>query len=212
MATKKEAAAKKATPKATPKKAAEVAVSQEELLALGEEMNTLLFPGEEVDFSAMSADEITAQIKADATNIDGKDQFSDDSKATLAAIGIEIEWAAPAAAKKDVAAGKKAAAVKKEAPAKKEDAAKKEKKAAPAKKESAAKEDAYTRSHALLDSLKAASGATRESIVAESNKLFMKNGGTDNMNVANYMFGYVVPSLQILGVVAKDGKNFLWTK
>jgi hypothetical protein len=122
MATKKEAAAKKATPKATPKKAAEPVVSQEELLALGEEMNTLLFPGEEVDFSAMSAEEITAQIKADAINIDGKDQFSDDSKATLAAIGIEIEWAAPAAAKKDKDAGKKAAAAKKDAPAKKEKA------------------------------------------------------------------------------------------
>jgi hypothetical protein len=125
MATKKEAAAKKATPKATPKKAAEPVVSQEELLALGEEMNTLLFPGEEVDFSEMSAEEITAQIKADAENIDPKDLFSDDSKATLAAIGIEIEWAAPAAAKKDVAAGKKAAAAKKEAPAKSEGAVKK---------------------------------------------------------------------------------------
>jgi hypothetical protein len=124
MATKKEAAAKKATPKATPKKA-EPVVTQEELLALGEEMNTLLFPGEEVDFSEMSAEEITAQIKADATNIDGKDQFSDDAKATLAAIGIEIEWAAPAAAKKDVAAGKKAAAAKKDAPAKSEGAVKK---------------------------------------------------------------------------------------
>lgn len=124
MATKKEAAAKKTTPKATPKKAAEPVVSQEELLALGEEMNTLLFPGEEVDFSEMSDEEIIAQIKADAENIDGKDQFSDDSKATLAAIGIDIEWAAPAAAKKDVAAGKKAAATKKEAPAKKEKAVK----------------------------------------------------------------------------------------
>lgn len=219
MATKKEAAAKKATPKATPKKVAEPVVSQEELLALGEEMNTLLFPGKEIDFSEMSVEEITAQIKADATNIDPKDQFSDDAKDTLAAIGIDIEWALPAAAKKDIEAGKKAkaAAAKKDVPAKKEKAAKeptakKEKKAAPAKKEAAAKEDAYTRSHALLDALKAASGATRESIVAESNKLFMKNGGTDNMNVANYMFGYVVPSLQILGVITKDGKNFLWTK
>jgi hypothetical protein len=225
MATKKEAAAKKATPKATPKKAAEPIVTQEELLTLGEEMNTLLFPGEEVDFSEMSADEITAQIKADAENIDGKDQFSDDSKATLAAIGIEIEWAKltptqreKAAVQKDTLA-KKAAAAKKEAPAKKEKATGEkrqppvhEKEAAPAKKESAVKEDTYTRSHALLDALKASSGTTRESIVAESNKLFMKNGGTDNMNVANYMFGYVVPSLQILGVVAKDGKNFRWTK
>jgi hypothetical protein len=125
MATKKEAAAKKATPNATPKKAAEPAVSQEELLALGEEMNTLLFPGEEVDFSKMSAEEIEAQVKADATNIDPKDQFSDASKATLAAIGIDIEWALPAAAKKDIAAGKKAAAAKKDAPVKSEAAPKK---------------------------------------------------------------------------------------
>lgn len=76
----------------------EVEVTKDQLLALGAEMNTLLFPGEEVDFTEMDEDGILEQIKADAGSIDPGDQFSDESKATLAAIGVDIEWTALAPA------------------------------------------------------------------------------------------------------------------
>lgn len=102
-------------------------VTKDQLLALGAEMNTLLFPGEEVDFTEMDEDGILEQIKADAGSIDPGDQFSDESKATLAAIGIDVEWTVPEA-KETKPAGKGKAAAKPKAEKKaSEPKAKKEK-------------------------------------------------------------------------------------
>jgi len=63
----------------------------------------------------------------------------------------------------------------------------------------------------LIDALKAGSGS-REGVVSLSDKLFVEKGGKTNPNVANYMFGYVVPSLKIIGTVTQEGKIFTWKK
>ena len=89
---------------------------------------------------------------------------------------------------------------------------------APAKKKAGEKKEsskkiklAYTRSHALIDSLQKGA-ATREEMVKLADVLFVENGGKTNENVSNYMFGYVVPSLLILGLVVKTGNTFSWKK
>lgn len=101
-------------PAAEPESTETDEVTKDQLLALGAEMNTLLFPGEEVDFTEMDEDGILEQIKADAGSIDPGDQFSDESKATLAAIGIDVEWTVPEAKETKPAKGKAAAKPKAE--------------------------------------------------------------------------------------------------
>lgn len=116
-----------ATKKPTPKKAATPepetgTIDREQLLALGEELNKLLFEGNEVEYEEMDDEALEAQIRQDCTEIDPKDAFTDEAKAIIAELDIEIEWAV---AKKPAA---------KTAPAKAEKAAKAEK---PAKEKKA---------------------------------------------------------------------------
>ena len=55
-----------------------------------------------------------------------------------------------------------------------------------------------------------AGSGTREEIVAIADTLFIQHGGNTNQNVSNYMFGYVVQSLKIIGQVEQSGKIFSW--
>jgi vacuolar-type H+-ATPase subunit I/STV1 len=80
------------------------------------------------------------------------------------------------------------------------------------KTKTASKEKKYTRSNALIDALKKFSGGTREEIVNNADVLFTENGGNTNTNVSNYMFGYVMPSLIILGIVSKSDDKYIWNK
>lgn len=118
--TKKAAPAKKAAPKV---EAPEVEMpTLEELQALMAEINAKIFPENPVDFDEMDEDDLTAQIEQDASEIKPTDEFSNEAKATLVALGIEIEWkeAAPVVEKPAGKSGKKAAAEKKPAKEKKE--------------------------------------------------------------------------------------------
>lgn len=189
MATKKPTPKKTATPKSET-----VDIDREQLLALGAELNTLLFEGSEVEYEELDDEALEAQIRQDCTEIDPADKFSDEAKAIIAELDIDIAWAAP---KKDT--GEKPVATPK---------AKKE--TAPAKEKKVKADSGYTRSHALVDALEANSGSTREQIVAAADKLYVKNGGKTNPNVSNYMFGYVAPSLLILGIIEQEGKAFTW--
>ena len=115
MATKKTP-----TPKKTETTKPEaVEIDREQLLALGAELNTLLFEGSEVEYEDMDDEALEAQIRQDCTEIDPADKFSDEAKAIIAELDIDIAWAAP-----------KKAAGKAAAPAKAEKAAKAEKPAA----------------------------------------------------------------------------------
>jgi hypothetical protein len=120
--TKKAAPAKKAA--AAPKvEAPEVEMpTLEELQALMAEINAKIFPENPVNFDEMEEDDLTAQIEQDASEITPTDEFSDEAKATLVALGIEIEWeeAAPVVEKPAGKGGKKAATEKKPAKEKKE--------------------------------------------------------------------------------------------
>ena len=120
MATKKPTPKKTATPKSDTG-----TIDREQLLALGAELNTLLFEGSEVEYEDMDDEALEAQIRQDCTEIDPKDAFSDEAKAVIAELDIDIEWAV----------SKKPAA--KAAPAKAEKASKAEK---PAKEKKAAGE------------------------------------------------------------------------
>lgn len=99
--------------------AEESTIPMEDLIALGEEMNTIMFPDDRVDFDAVVEEGgeagLIAQLTADAANIDPKDPFTDGAKATLAAIGVEIEWVEK---KAPVKKGKKEKPAKPEKPAK----------------------------------------------------------------------------------------------
>jgi len=88
-------------------------IADEALLALGTEMNKIMFPDDMIDYDALDSNALLEQITADAKNIDPADPFSEESKETLAALGVEIEWAAVKPAK-----GKKEKAPKAEKPAK----------------------------------------------------------------------------------------------
>ena len=68
--------------------------------------------------------------------------------------------------------------------------------------------DSYTRSHALVDALK--KGGTRDDIVKYSDELFVEKGGKTNINVANYMFGYVYNTLLIIGQISEADGVFSW--
>ncbi len=126
-----------ATKKPTPKKTATPepetgTIDREQLLALGEELNKLLFEGSEVKYEDMDDEALEAQIRQDCTEIDPKDAFTDEAKAIIAELDIEIEWdvvkkptakAAPAKAEKAAKAEKpvkekKAAGEKRQAPVK----------------------------------------------------------------------------------------------
>lgn len=207
MATKKPTLKKTATPEPEA-----VTIDRKQLLALGAEFNTLVFEGSEVEYEEMGDEALEAQIRQDCTEIDPRDAFSDEAKAIIAELDIEIEWAA-APAKAEKPAGAKKAAPKKAAGEKVEKpvaAPKAKKETAPAKEKRAKADSGYTRSNALVDALEANPGDTREQIVAAADKLYVKNGGNTNPNVSNYMFGYVVPSLLILGIVKQEGKAFTW--
>ncbi len=120
-------ATKKPTPKKTVTPEPEAStIDREQLLALGAELNTLLFEGSEVEYEDMDDEALEAQIRQDCTEIDPADKFSDEGKAIIAELDIDITWAAP-----------KKAAGKTAAPAKAEKAAKpaKEKKAAGEKRQ-----------------------------------------------------------------------------
>ena len=115
-------ATKKPTPKktATPEPEA-ITIDREQLLALGEELNTLLFEGSEVEYEEMDDEALEAQIRQDCTEIDPKDAFTDEAKAIIAELDIDIEWAVAKkpAAKAAPAKTEKAAKVEKPAAAKK---------------------------------------------------------------------------------------------
>lgn len=80
-----------ATKKATPKKKAPE-IDFEAVRTLGQEMNDIMFPEEPFDFESMADEEVLEQVKESAAEIQPTDEFSDESKATLATIGINIEW------------------------------------------------------------------------------------------------------------------------
>lgn len=125
-------ATKKPTPKKTTTTDPEATtIDREQLLALGAELNTLLFEGSEVEYEEMEDEALEAQVRQDCTEIDPADKFSDEAKAVIAELDIDIAWAA---------APKKAAA--KAAPAKAEKAEKpaKEKKPAGEKRQAPVKE------------------------------------------------------------------------
>lgn len=81
----------------------------EQLIALGEEINSIIFPDEPADFNAPLIDAIAnarhtpvsgrnrliEQIEEDAWEIKPTDNFSAEAKATLAALGVEVEWREP---------------------------------------------------------------------------------------------------------------------
>ncbi len=57
----------------------------------------------------------------------------------------------------------------------------------------------YTRSSALVDSLKV--GGSKKELIEKANQLYVKNGGSDKVQVANALLGYVMPSLLLLEIV-----------
>lgn len=63
----------------------------------------------------------------------------------------------------------------------------------------------YTRSHALVESLK--KGGSRQELAISANKIYIDNSGSDNASVAMALLRYVLPSLLILGVVEKTDQN-----
>lgn len=67
-------------------------IDREQLLALGAELNTLLFPGGEVEYEEMDNQVLEAQIRQDCTQIYPKDAFTDEAKAIIAELDIDIEW------------------------------------------------------------------------------------------------------------------------
>jgi len=60
----------------------------------------------------------------------------------------------------------------------------------------------YTRSDALIASF--SKGGNKKELIKQANKLYIKNGGSDNPQVAKALLGYVLPSLLILKVVRVD--------
>ena len=116
MATKKPTPKKTATPKSDTG-----TIDREQLLTLGEELNKLLFEGSEVEYEEMDDEALEAQIRQDCTEIDPKDAFTDEAKAIIAELDIDIEWAVAKkpAAKAAPAKTEKAAKVEKPAAAKK---------------------------------------------------------------------------------------------
>jgi len=194
----------------------------EQMIILIDEMNTVL----NLDPQIETADKMACVLKADIMQncydkgecqIFPEDNFTPEAWATLKVLGVnpvveEVEDKPPVTEKKKPEEKTPAPEPKKDKkssskPTSKKTAEKPPKTAHHAKKVV----EAYTRSHALIDALQAGSG-TREEIVAASDKLFVKNGGATNTNVANYMFGYVMPSLKILNIVEQDGKTFTWKK
>lgn len=114
-------ATKKPTPKKTVTPEPEAStIDREQLLALGAELNTLLFEGSEVEYEEMDDEALEAQIRQDCTEIDPADQFSDEGKAIIAELDIDIEWAV---AKKPAAKATPAKAEKAAKPAKEKKAA-----------------------------------------------------------------------------------------
>jgi len=90
------------------------------------------------------------------------------------------------------------------------------KKAAPAKKgkgKTAPKANKYTRSNAFCEALRDAGkkGASKTDLVETAADLYVENNeGEDgvNINVAEALFRYAMPSAIELGVVEKDGDNY----
>ncbi len=158
------------------------------------------------DIEALDVAGLKKQIVFFADSIDAADTFTPATMTVFSVLNIDVPGDAPSPAKKTTAkkvtpaVKEKATTKKAKTPVTKKTTATKEKLKAPAKKGSAA--PAYTRSHALVDAIK--KGGDRKTIVAFSDDLFVKNGGSTNNNVANYMFGYCLPSLIIVGVVTKS--------
>lgn len=63
----------------------------------------------------------------------------------------------------------------------------------------------YTRSHALVESLK--TWKTKDEAIKEANELYVKNGGADKIQVSKALLGYVLPTLRILNVIETDTKG-----
>ena len=198
-----------------PEEKPEMEIKREDLVALIEEMNKVMDLDPAIEASEKSSIDGLKKLIHDNCYDKGEcqvfdtDKFSPEAWETLTALGVR-----PVVTKK--AKDKPAKAEKTEKPAK---AGKTEKpaKAEKTKKEKAEKPAAtkkgatdYTRSHALIDALKGAAG-TREEIVDRADSLFVDSGGKTNQNVSNYMFGYVMPSLKILGIVRQTGKDFEWS-
>jgi len=71
------------------------------------------------------------------------------------------------------------------------------------------KHEKYTRSHALVDALKV--GGTKEEMIGVANKLYVEHNGADKEQVAKALLQYVLPSLELLGIISttEDGKYTL---
>ena len=71
------------------------------------------------------------------------------------------------------------------------------------------KKPSYTKAHALRDALKGAGrkGATRQDITASLDELYVKKGGTSNLNGSKAMVDIHLPVLAVFGVVEKQDDN-----
>lgn len=76
----------------------------------------------------------------------------------------------------------------------------------PRKTKSKKREEKYTRFHALVDAL-SVTGVTKKEMTEKANKLYIKNGGTDNMHVTCSLLGKVLPVLLLLNVVRETGNG-----
>ena len=123
MATKKPTP-KKPTPKKTVTPEPEATtIDREQLLALGAELNTLLFEGSEVEYKDMDDEALEAQIRQDCTEIDPADKFTDEAKAIIAELDIDISWAVTEKPAAKAAPAKAEKAPKAEKPVKEKKAA-----------------------------------------------------------------------------------------
>ena len=172
--------------------------SREELLALGAEINAIIFPDEPVDYNGMDDDALLAQIISDTDNIEPKDGFNDDSKATIAIIGVTIEWATPADKKDKVTK-----------PAAKDKPAAKAKSAAKTKEPKADKEPRYTRDQAVSAAIRALGkkGFTMETLLEKSDEIAVENGLGSNPSATN-VNRYMVIALVDFGILTKTDKTF----
>lgn len=186
-------------------------ISDEALLALGAEMNKIMFPDDMIDYDALDSNGLLEQITADAKNIDPADPFSDESKETLAALGIEIKWAAvkPAKGKREkVPKAEKPVKTKTEKPAKPEKSkptkAKKEAKVKPEKEE----KQRYYRSWSFADAVLLKEAKTEDELIELSRKLYKENsGGVDNERQTIDMHAKCCQILTRMGFIEINNKE-----
>ena len=107
------ASKKAAEKKAAPEFEFPEGTTRESLEALGEDLNKAVFATDDdagLDYATLADEELVAQLKEDMAELKATDALSDESKETLAALGCDIKWKTPKAAKKAEPAKQTAAA------------------------------------------------------------------------------------------------------